>query len=126
MHLGVTVVNCSEMEWEQDLSNVLNVGNHRRSADSADDVYNDGRTRLPGRISPGGRVDLDLTVTAPQVPGRYDLAIDVVQEHVSWFEGRGAEVAIGQCKSWRKEPRRRGDPRRRKRCRRRRWTTPCS
>ena len=92
--LGVTVVNCSEMEWEQDQSNVLNVGNHWRSVDGEDDVYDDGRARLPGRTPPGARVDLDLTVSAPLVPGRYDLVIDVVQEHVSWFESRGAEVAI--------------------------------
>ncbi len=90
----MTVVNCSEVEWEQDLSNQLNVGNHWRSVDGADDVHDDGRTRLPGRTPPGGRVDLDLTVTAPQVPGRYDLVIDVVQENVSWFEIRGAAVAI--------------------------------
>jgi SAM-dependent methyltransferase len=92
--LGVTVVNCSEVEWEQDLSNTLNVGNHWHSVDGADDVYNDGRTRLPGRTPPGVRVDLDLTVTAPQVPGRYDLVIDVVQENVSWFEIGGAAVTI--------------------------------
>ena len=70
--LGVTVVNCSEVEWEQDQSNVLNVGNHWRSLDGA---HVDAST--PRRVAPHPERGSTLE-----------------QEHVSWFEVRGAEVAI--------------------------------
>ncbi len=46
------------------------------------------RTRLP-ELAPGAFETAMLRVRAPREPGDYTLEIDLVYEHVSWFEERG-------------------------------------
>ncbi len=88
----VTVINASDVEWEQDLTNQINVGNHWRSVDGATHVHDDGRARAPGRVPPGGRFQVELTIRAPMEAGRYVLEVDVVQENVAWFAVHGSAV----------------------------------
>jgi len=49
--------------------------------------FEDGpRTPLPADLPPGGSQIVPLAVAAPREPGRYTLEIDLVHEHVRWFE----------------------------------------
>lgn len=40
-------------------------------------------------IEPGQKVASEVTVIAPEDPGRYRARLDLVQEHVAWFSHRG-------------------------------------
>jgi hypothetical protein len=49
-------------------------------------VVKDGlRTQIPLPVPPGGAVDVQQKVLAPQAPGRYILELDPVFETVAWF-----------------------------------------
>lgn len=60
--------------------------------DSAMAVQDDGRSELPVAVAPGESIELDLVVTAPAEPGKYELHLDVVQELVSWWADLGSPV----------------------------------
>ena len=49
-----------------------------------------GRSELPHPLPPQGVITLPLAVVAPAEPGDYKLQIDLVQELVAWFGGKGA------------------------------------
>lgn len=51
----------------------------------------DARAALPHDIKTGEEVDLELTVTAPRVPGNYILEIDMVHEGVTFFYEKNSE-----------------------------------
>jgi SAM-dependent methyltransferase len=85
------VTNLSNQDWLQCRTRPLNVGNHWLLEDECTVLVNDdGRSRLPGRLPAGAQSTVLLRVTAPQVPGNYFLAIDVVQEGVRWFADVGS------------------------------------
>jgi hypothetical protein len=44
------------------------------------------RTLFPAPVAPGGTVTVPLTVTAPAKLGSFELEVDLVHEHVRWFE----------------------------------------
>lgn len=44
------------------------------------------RTAFPAPVAPGDTVIVPLTVTAPAEPGSFELEVDLVHEHVRWFE----------------------------------------
>ncbi|MEO7910554.1 MAG: O-antigen ligase family protein [Roseiflexaceae bacterium] len=59
--------------------------------------YNGRRTLLPQPIDPGGALQINANVQAPEKPGDYLLAWDMVVEHSGWFSERGnpiAEIAV--------------------------------
>jgi hypothetical protein len=59
--------------------------------------YNGRRTLLPQPLDPGGVLQVNADVQAPNKPGDYVLAWDMVVEHSSWFSERGnpmAEIAV--------------------------------
>src|SRR5262249_2997854 len=45
---------------------------------------------LPRDIAPGEALEMTAPVAAPLEPGRYRLKLDLVKEHVCWFEQRGS------------------------------------
>jgi hypothetical protein len=54
-------------------------------------VFDGKRTALPGDIAPDGMVsNLPVQVIAPASAGTYCLAMDLVQEGITWFSSRGA------------------------------------
>ena len=44
------------------------------------------RTSLPARVEPGETALVPVHLDPPGPPGRHELAIDLVHEHVGWFE----------------------------------------
>jgi hypothetical protein len=59
--------------------------------------YNGRRTLLPRPINPGDTLQVNADVQAPDKPGNYLLAWDMVVEHSGWFSERGnpmAEIAV--------------------------------
>jgi hypothetical protein len=48
------------------------------------------RAWLPKTLEPGAAVDVPVTITAPDRPGRYALKFDLVSEGIDWFEACGS------------------------------------
>jgi hypothetical protein len=55
-------------------------------------VWDGLRTALPAPVGPGGRAVLAMRLRGPIPPGRYRLAIDLVDEHRLWFAELGNEA----------------------------------
>ncbi|MEO6326408.1 MAG: hypothetical protein ABIT01_16280 [Thermoanaerobaculia bacterium] len=47
------------------------------------------RADLPVSVPPGGTATFTIKVIAPPSPGKYQLQFDLVEELVTWFEGKG-------------------------------------
>ena len=50
------------------------------------------RAWLPATLPPGGSMEVPMTITAPQEPGRYALKFDLVSEGIDWFEACGSQT----------------------------------
>lgn len=93
--LTIEVANVSGEDWIQRKTLQLNAGNHWLLTDGRNVVVNfvndDGRSRLPGRLPAGGKVNVALSIKAPDKAGAYILEVDLVQEGVRWFKDAGSE-----------------------------------
>ena len=49
-----------------------------------------GNPMLPRPVAPGKSISLNIQFTAPTIPGTYTVKIDLVDQHVCWFEERGS------------------------------------
>jgi len=49
-----------------------------------------GHPMLPRAVAPGQSLTLNLECTAPEKPGLYTAKVDLVDQHVCWFEERGS------------------------------------
>jgi hypothetical protein len=48
------------------------------------------RAWLPANLEPGATIEIDMTITAPERPGRHGLKFDLVSEGIDWFEACGS------------------------------------
>ena len=71
----------------------VNLGYHWTSASGANVVWDGTRTKLPADLLAGQSVTVTAPITAPTAGGQYVLKLDLVQEGVAWFSGKG--VATG-------------------------------
>lgn len=72
---------------------VVRLGAHLLPPDDGDiPVWDFGRADLDADVPPGGEVSMDITLRAPDRPGRYQIEFDMVAEQVAWFEDRGSPV----------------------------------
>jgi hypothetical protein len=55
-------------------------------------VWDGERSLLPRDLRAGSRATLAARVTTPAEPGSYVLTVTLVQEHVTWFEHKGANT----------------------------------
>jgi glycosyltransferase involved in cell wall biosynthesis/SAM-dependent methyltransferase len=53
-----------------------------------------GHPLLPRAVAPGQSVALDLQFVAPDRAGKYTVKIDLVDQHVCWFEERGSRPLL--------------------------------
>lgn len=92
----VTVTNESPRPWPADpptdATCRIQLGNHWFTTAGRAAAFDDSRAELPKTLGPGESAAIALTVTAPSTPGRYVLVLDLVQEDVAWFEGKGSPV----------------------------------
>ena len=52
------------------------------------------RAWLPEHLQPGATLEIPVTVTAPDTPGRYQLKFDLVSEGIDWFEQNGSPTTV--------------------------------
>lgn len=64
-----------------------------RVTDETNTLVNEfhGDPPLPQAIAPGETVNLTIEYTAPQRAGSYTLTVDLVDQHVCWFEQEGSK-----------------------------------
>jgi 2-polyprenyl-3-methyl-5-hydroxy-6-metoxy-1,4-benzoquinol methylase/glycosyltransferase involved in cell wall biosynthesis len=53
-----------------------------------------GEPALPNAVAPGETIRLKIEQAAPSRPGSYVMKIDLVAEHVCWFEQKGSEPLL--------------------------------
>lgn len=53
-----------------------------------------GEPGLPSAVAPGETVNIRIDYAAPRLPGFYTLKVDLVDQHVCWFEQRGSEPFV--------------------------------
>lgn len=92
----VRIKNTSDLTWQalgqSDGAFAIKLGNHWLNEQRVMVVQDDARSSLLFDLPPGQEMELPLTITAPGEPGRYILEIDMVQELVAWFGGRGSKT----------------------------------
>jgi 2-polyprenyl-3-methyl-5-hydroxy-6-metoxy-1,4-benzoquinol methylase/glycosyltransferase involved in cell wall biosynthesis len=64
-----------------------------RVTDDTNTLVNEfhGDPPLPQAIAPGETINLTIEYTAPQRSGSYTLNVDLVDQHICWFEQRGSQ-----------------------------------
>jgi 2-polyprenyl-3-methyl-5-hydroxy-6-metoxy-1,4-benzoquinol methylase/glycosyltransferase involved in cell wall biosynthesis len=50
-----------------------------------------GEPGLPSAVAPGETINIRIDFAAPRLPGFYTLKVDLVDQHVCWFEQHGSE-----------------------------------
>jgi SAM-dependent methyltransferase len=53
-----------------------------------------GQPPLPSAVAPGETVNLRIDYAAPLLPGSYTLKVDLVDQHICWFEQHGSEPFV--------------------------------
>ena len=86
--LYVTVDNRGGATWPWGLDQhpQVRVSYHWRAADGRMLVHDGHRSPLPCSLRPGESTIVPTWVEAPAAPGGYVLEIDLVHEHVRWFD----------------------------------------
>jgi len=82
----VAVENRSETVWRYgpDAAPAVFVGTRWFDEDGA--AVNGPHTPLPADLPAGRSIDVPVHVSAPKQPGCYRLSVDLVHEHVRWFD----------------------------------------
>jgi hypothetical protein len=91
--VSVTFRNNAWRTWTSaDPSAPIRLSYHWLDADGAIAIEDGLRTPLPHAVAPAGQCVMTCRIEAPPQPGRYTLAVDLVEEGVTWFSRAGAPV----------------------------------
>jgi protein tyrosine phosphatase (PTP) superfamily phosphohydrolase (DUF442 family) len=92
MDVRVRVTNESPEPWvfESDKDRGVKLGVKLRGQESAGFLDYDRHGQMERRVGPGETVAIDAPIWAPKEPGDYELKLDMVDEHVTWFEDQGS------------------------------------
>jgi len=86
----INVTNNGFMTWEHDTRDRINLGVHWYNRDTREVVIFDGDSgELPDDVERGQSATVKMVITAPEKPGRYVIAYDLVHENVTWFSHQG-------------------------------------
>ncbi len=91
--LRLTISNLGTEPWPHAPAprpHTVSLAGHLLEADGSLHARDVIRRALPQTVFPGGSVVLEDAVRAPRAPGTYRLKLDLVLEHVCWFEQRGS------------------------------------
>ena len=53
-----------------------------------------GHPLLPRAVAPGQTIAIEMQITTPSNPGNYTVRIDLVDQHICWFEERGSQPLV--------------------------------
>jgi SAM-dependent methyltransferase len=90
---AVRLTNTGRQAWthaSEPRPNTVSVAGHLLDGDGRMHARDVLHQPLPRDIAPGETVDVDLALRGPLEPGAYRLKLDLVLEHVCWFEQRGS------------------------------------
>jgi hypothetical protein len=87
VHAQVEVENAGTATWR---AGGVNAASHWLDDRGNPIVWDGPRTELPRAVGPGERVALTMALRGPMPPGRYRLALDLVDEHRLWFAEAGS------------------------------------
>jgi polyisoprenyl-teichoic acid--peptidoglycan teichoic acid transferase len=86
----VTVTNTGYLQWVSSDPKRVHLGVHWYNRDTREVVIFDGdRGGLPNNMGHNESGTVTMFITAPDKPGRYVLAYDLVHETVTWFSDKG-------------------------------------
>ena len=91
-HLDLKVRNVGHARWLAKTPSGIGqvrLGAHLYSENGKLRDYDFARSDLPRNIDPGESIRLGIDFSFPG-PGQYSLALDLVAEHITWFEHRGS------------------------------------
>ena len=69
---------------------VVRLGAHLLREDGEDVIWDYGRSSLSQDVAPGEFAHFEMSVLAPEQPGRYVVEFDLVSEQLAWFEDLGS------------------------------------
>jgi O-antigen ligase len=98
--IPVTLTNTGRVPWDSDAESPFFLSYHWMKADEDRYVVFEGlRTRFEQPVAAGDTVTLNATIRAPQQPGEFRLAWDIVLEHRLWFSTEpGAVAAVSRVR----------------------------
>ncbi|WP_426194211.1 RHS repeat-associated core domain-containing protein [Massilia sp. DWR3-1-1] len=85
----VTMVNTGTTTWSSAGTYGLGAVNPHNNT-----TWGTARIALPASVAPGQGVTLTFSVTAPAVPGTYNLQWQMVQDSLEWFGAQSSNVAV--------------------------------
>ena len=90
---AVKLTNTSSFAWPAGGTTPVHLSYHWTDASGATVVWDGQRTALSADVPVGGTITVQATIAAPQTAGTYVLHLDLVQEGVAWFSGKGVATA---------------------------------
>jgi hypothetical protein len=96
-NLAVTIRNAGDTLWlngQAVRAGVVMPGVTVRN--EAGELVNEvhGHPMLPRAVAPGQSLTIDIPCPVPSEPGTYTVKIDLVDQHVCWFEARGSQPLL--------------------------------
>ena len=92
--IDCAIANDGWLEWRSDAPHPVMVSYHWLDAAGARVPGEGVRTPLPRAVAQGDAATVNVRVVAPDSPGAYTLALDLVEEGRTWFSEQG--VALGR------------------------------
>jgi len=87
----VELENAGSVAWRSQPGTGIHLGYHWLDLRGNAIVWSPAFILLPSVVAPGERISVFVTIRAPIPPGRYRLALDLVDEGRSWFADLGNE-----------------------------------
>jgi hypothetical protein len=84
-HVAVALENAGAAPWRSDGELGIQLASHWLDERGNPIVWDGPRAALPRPLAPGEAIELDLPIRGPIPPGRYRLAVDLVDEGRLWF-----------------------------------------
>jgi tetratricopeptide (TPR) repeat protein len=97
LNLKVKVKNISNVSWNNKGLRFFSkygifLGHHWKDKNGQVLRWDDSRCSFDEELVAGQEVELNLMVNPPELPGNYQLQLDMVQEGVGWFSELGSNV----------------------------------
>jgi protein tyrosine/serine phosphatase len=96
LEVRVRVENTSPGPWllTHDLDRGIKLGVRLRKSGEAAWLDYDRHGNQDGALDPGQELELSPPIFAPASPGSYEIKLDMVDEHVTWFEDQGSKPLV--------------------------------